>query len=224
MKQSRWASWRRKQYRSLVRRGLVPVVHASDAYVVQHVPEWLHASAFDFAALRALWNERNPRNDRVDLVRLLMFIENARQLEKDRVEGSVAELGVYRGTTAKVLHTLLPQRRLYLFDTFEGFDARDLAHGDAGGGSSGQFMDTSLAAVARFLGDSPLIRLCPGYFPGTAAQVPEDERFALVHLDADLFKPTWDALEFFYPRVTPGGFIVLHDYSSKAWPGIAEAV
>jgi O-methyltransferase len=36
-------------------------------------------------------------------------------------------------------------------------------------------------------------------------------------------KPTADALAFFYPRMSPGGFIVLHDYGSGAWPGIAQA-
>ena len=224
MKASRWSAWRHKQYRSLVKRGVVPMVHASDSYIVQHLPEWMHQTSFDFTAMRALWIARNPHNDRVDLARLLMFVENARQLEKDRVEGSLAELGVYRGTTAKILHTLLPQRRLFLFDTFEGFDARDLPHEKAQASDSPQFTDTSLAAVARFLGESPLIHLCPGYFPATGAQVPDGERFALVHLDADLFKPTWDALEFFYPKVSPGGLIILHDYSSQAWPGIAEAV
>jgi len=54
--------------------------------------------------------------------------------------------------------------------------------------------------------------------------VPDDERFALIHLDADLGKPTRDALEFFYPRLSPGGFLILHDYGGGAWPGVAEAV
>lgn len=223
MNAAKWSAWRRKQLRSVVKRGVVPLVHASDSYIVQHLPEWMHDAPFDFDALRALWIARNPHNDRVDLARLLMFVENVRQLDKDQIEGSLAELGVYRGTTAKILHTLLPQRRLYLFDTFAGFDARDLPH-EKSRASSPQFTDTSLDAVARFLGDSPLIRLCPGYFPATGAQVPDGERFALVHLDADLFKPTWDALCFFYPRMASGGFMILHDYSSTAWPGIADAV
>jgi hypothetical protein len=219
---SRWAAWPRKQYRSLVKRGVVPLVHASDSYFVQHLPEWMHRTGFDFRALRALWVEPNRANDRVDLARLLMFVENARQLVKDGIEGSVAELGVYRGTTAKILHTLLPGRRLYLFDTFEGFDPRDVPDADRAAGAR-PFRDTSAEDVARYLGDSPLIVVCQGYFPATAERVPAAERFALVHLDADLYKPTRDALEFFYPRIAPGGLLVLHDYSSMAWPGIAEA-
>ena len=224
MKSRKPGTWVAKQYRSLVRRAAVPLVAASDSYVVAHLPEWIVKTGFDFPRYRMLWTARNPRNDRVDPVRLCMFLENVRQLEKDGIEGSLAELGVYKGTTAKLLHTLLPERRLWLFDTFAGFDARDLARESSGNARSFRFDDTSAEAVARYLGDSPLVRLCPGYFPATATQVPQNERFALVHLDADLYQPTRDALEFFYPRVVPGGLMIVHDYSSLGWPGIAEAV
>jgi len=100
---------------------------ASGSYAVQHLPEWMAKSSFDFAAWRKLWTERNPRNDRADLARLVMFVENARLIEHEGIPGSLAELGVYRGTTAKLLHALFPGRTLWLFDTFEGFDPRDLA-------------------------------------------------------------------------------------------------
>jgi len=217
-------AWMHKQFRSLVRRGLVPVVHATDSYIVQHLPEWIGATSYDFIALRKLYTARSPKYDRVDLVRLCLFVENARQLERDGIEGSIAELGVYKGTTAKVLHTLLPQRRLFLFDTFEGFDAHDLAYERDRGNAAGEFKDASYDGVRAFLGDSPMITLCPGHFPATTTAIPASERFALVHLDADLFKPTLDALHFFYPRVVPGGLFIIHDYSSQAWPGIAAAV
>lgn len=191
--------------------------------MVQHLPEWIAKTRFDFDRWRALWTAQNPGNDRADLARLVMFIENSRVLERERVEGSLAELGVYKGTTAKLLRELMPGRTLWLFDTFEGFDARDLAH-ERGGATGGfRFDDTSLDAVLRYVGGGDRVRACQGRFPDTAAQVPGDERFALVHLDADLYKPTADALAFFYPRMSPGGFIVLHDYGSGAWPGIAEA-
>lgn len=197
---------------------------ASDGYAVQHLPEWIAKTSFDFPAWRKLWVEQNPRNDRVDLVRLVMFIENARRLEDEGIAGSLAELGVYKGTTAKLLHALLPQRTLWLFDTFEGFDARDLAREGSAQESGFRFNDTSVEAVRRYLGAAERVRLCKGRFPETAAMVPADERFALVHLDADLHKPTADALAFFYPRMAPGGFMILHDYGSGAWPGIVEAV
>ena len=190
--------------------------------MVQHLPEWIAKSKFDFDRWRDLWTAKNPGNDRADLARLCMFLENARLLEQERVPGSLAELGVYKGSTAKLLHALMPDRTLWLFDTFEGFDERDLAH-ERKGASGFRFDDTSLDAVLRHVGASDRVRACKGRFPETASQVPDGERFALVHLDADLYKPTADALAFFYPRMSPGGFIVLHDYGSGAWPGIAQA-
>ena len=72
--------------------------------------EWMAASGFDLARWRKLWVAQNPRNDRSDLARLVMFIENARLVATQSIPGSLAELGVYKGTTAKLLHELLPDR------------------------------------------------------------------------------------------------------------------
>ena len=55
-------------------------------------------------------------------------------------------------------------------------------------------------------------------------RLPEDARFALVHLDCDLYAPTRAAMEFFYPRLTRGGLLVVHDYASGHWPGVVRAV
>ena len=119
MKASQWSAWRRKQYRSLVKRGVVPVVHASDSYIVQHLPEWMHQTSFDFAALRVSFMDRPQPGQRSRRPRAPVHVRRkCAATGKERIEGNLAELGVYRGTTAKILHTLLPQRRLYLFDTF----------------------------------------------------------------------------------------------------------
>ena len=47
-------------------------------------------------------------------------------------------------------------------------------------------------------------------------------QFALVNLDADLYKPTLAGLRYFYPLLSPGGVIIVHDYNFK-WPGIKKA-
>ena len=211
-----------RNLRSIVKRGGVALADASGGYMVQHLPEWIAKTRFDFDRWRALWTAQNPANDRADLARLVMFLENARLIDSERIAGSLAELGVYKGTTAKLLHELMPERTLWLFDTFAGFHEGDLA-GERGRPAGFRFDDTSVEAVLKHVGASPNVRACKGRFPETAGAVPDGERFALVHLDADLHKPTADALAFFYPRMSPGGFIVLHDYGSGAWPGIAEA-
>jgi Macrocin-O-methyltransferase (TylF) len=48
-------------------------------------------------------------------------------------------------------------------------------------------------------------------------------RFAFVHLDVDIYQSTLDAPRFFYPRLSPSGMIVTHDYSAQICPAVATA-
>ena len=90
MKSSRSRSFLQRQLRSLVRRTGVSAADASGGYAVQHLPEWMAKTSFDFARWRRLWVEQNPRNDRADLARLVMFLENARLVEREGIAGSIA--------------------------------------------------------------------------------------------------------------------------------------
>lgn len=128
-------------------------------------------------------------------------------LNKNGIEGAMAEVGVYRGDASRLLHVLAPHRTLYLFDTFEGFPSQDLDRQDD------RFRDTSVEAVRANIGDTHNVVFRKGYFPETALGL-ENESFAFVMLDADLYAPTYEGLKFFYPRMTTGGFIFLHDYNS----------
>jgi O-methyltransferase len=128
---------------------------------------------------------------------------------EEEIPGAFAEVGVWRGETSELLHRLAPSRRLYLFDTFEGFPETDLPEGAA----DRRFRDTSAAAVRRRVGPSENVVLRPGYVPATLEGL-EDERFAFVSLDLDLHAPTLASLEFLYPRLSPGGYLVVHDYNN----------
>jgi O-methyltransferase len=131
------------------------------------------------------------------------------RVRDEAIPGAVAEVGVWRGETSALLHRLLPERRLYLFDTFAGFPERDLPAGTI----DARFRDTSVEAVARRVGADANVVLTPGYVPESLAVV-EGERFAFVLLDLDLHDPTMASLEFFYPRLSPGGYLVVHDYNN----------
>jgi O-methyltransferase len=133
----------------------------------------------------------------------------AQRVIDEHVPGAFAEVGVWRGETSEFLHRAAPERTLYLFDTFEGFDERDLP----AGARDGRFRDTSLEAVRRRVGGSDRVVLRQGYVPQTLAGL-EDETFAFVLLDLDLLGPTQASLEFFYPRLSPGGYLVMHDYNN----------
>lgn len=164
----------------------------------------------------------NPGN-RGDLNRFYFLLLVFDQILKEQIQGDVAELGVYKGNTAVMLAGLA--RKLgataYLLDTFEGFDAADLS--DVDSDKEMEFADTSLERVTGLVGETNA-QYVKGYFPGTADQIPDDARFCLVHIDCDLYKPFVAALHFFYQRLVPGGFLVMHDYGSLHWNGAERAV
>ena len=166
----------------------------------------------------------------------------ADQIRERDVSGSIAELGVYQGTFAAELNRLFPQRNLYLFDTFEGFAEEDLITERKLGGRNafavaGDFSDTSVEIVLGKMSCPEYVYICQGHFPeslsGGAIQANgkttltagdlKAEHYAGVSLDTDLYEPTRAGLQYFYPRLNPGGFILLHDYHSTQYPGVHRA-
>ena len=157
---------------------------------------------------------------RLSTIRLL-----ADEIKNSKVEGSIAELGVYKGYIARELNLLFKERRLYLFDTFEGFDKRDIEHEkELGKGkfTSRNFSDTNIEKVKDILVYPEKVIFCKGYFPDTAENI--NDKFAFVSLDPDLYLPTLNGLRFFYPRLSKGGSILIHDYNSAQFVNVKEAV
>ncbi|MDE6456061.1 MAG: TylF/MycF family methyltransferase [Dysosmobacter sp.] len=63
-----------------------------------------------------------------------------------------------------------------------------------------------------------------GYIPDTVKGL-ESESCCFVSLDADLYKPILAGLEYFYPRLSPGGYIFVHDFVPLSFgPGVRTAV
>lgn len=160
-----------------------------------------------------------------DKVRLYNFWLQIQRIEKDGIKGDFAELGVYKGDSAKLLHLMAPGRTLHLFDTFEGFTGTDLQPetGEASTYTTKNFADTSINKVLKNIGGDPAqLNVHAGYFPQSAEGL-ADLSYALVNLDADLYNPTKAGLEYFYPHLSPGGVIFIHDYNYK-WEGLMKAV
>ena len=158
-----------------------------------------------------------------DKIRFYTWWFQVERLKREHIPGAFAELGVYKGGSARVLHAMDPYREFYLMDTFEGFPHLDLQNesGSAATYTTHNFKDTRPERVLRKIGGNDRIHLVKGYFPDSAKDL-TGERFALVNLDADLYNPTKAGLEFFYPRMVPGGVMFIHDYSPK-WPGVVRA-
>ena len=161
------------------------------------------------------------------------FLNSLRTIERETAEpisGKLAEVGVYRGDFAAVINRLYPEKELYLFDTFEGFDERDInvetssvsRHWLATGGASHHAQGSELLSLLR-CPHYEQVAVKRGYVPDTLVEV-ENEKFCFVNIDLDLYAPTLAALKFFMPRMVERGVILLHDYFSVNVPGIKQAV
>jgi O-methyltransferase len=160
----------------------------------------------------------------MDYVRLSTLELVSYEINRNKIEGSVAELGVYKGKFARYINRYFPDKKLYLFDTFQGFDETDIKAELKNTYSSGE-QDFSNTSVKHVLSIMPFPDQCiikQGYFPDTARGL--NEQFVFVNIDADLYEPIYNGLQFFYPRLKKGGYIFVHDYNNDAYKGAREAV
>ncbi|WP_114391491.1 TylF/MycF/NovP-related O-methyltransferase [Notoacmeibacter marinus] len=166
---------------------------------------------------------KDSENNSTDMARFYMFRLICDQVDKEKILGDVVEVGVYKGNTAVLLarYCRRSDRKLYLLDTFEGFESEDLVGVDQD--QEMEFDDTSLEAVKDFVGTESVV-FVKGRFPETASELPVRRKYSIVHIDCDLYVPIIAALEYFYPRLVEGGFLMVHDYSSLWWPGAEQAV
>jgi len=150
-----------------------------------------------------------------------------RELDRANVPGALGELGVFQGHFAAVMNRLAPTRKLYLFDTFTGFDRRDVESEQRRGVDSRVDIpheSTSVEFVMSQMSTPSVVEPIVGWFPESAARIPDDLCFALVSLDADLYEPMAAGLAWFFDRLSPGGFLMIHDYNNSLFPGTRRAV
>ncbi len=141
--------------------------------------------------------------------RLLMLWQFANSATS--VNGHVAEMGVYKGGSAKLLAKAFErnaEKTVFLFDTFCGMPETDPLK-DVN--RKGDFSDTSFESVQEFLGDCQNVVLYKGLFSDTLGNV-ADKAFCFVHIDCDIYQSALECCEFFYPRMTRMGIMIFDDY------------
>jgi hypothetical protein len=135
-----------------------------------------------------------------------------------KVEGDIAEVGVYKGGSAKIICLAKGEKPLHLFDTFAGLPKVDDVD------AVWPFYEGKFAAsydrVQEYLAQEKNVFFYKGIFPETAGPV-KGRHFSLVNCDVDTYESTKQCLGFFYPRMNPGGLIISHDYITV--PGVKKA-
>ena len=169
-----------------------------------------------------------PYYDEASDSRVSWLRNYAQYVNEKHLPGNIAECGVWMGEFARFINKYFPDKTLYLFDTFTGFDSRDLETernlGDAnflnGEFNDGQHFSTVVpyehAVLAKMIYPERCV-LKKGYFPDTAEGL--EDQFCFVNLDMDLYRPMLEGLRFFY-----GCVILLHDYFHPELPGVRQAV
>lgn len=201
---------------------------------------WLKSVEYDFKVIT-----RNPyeyrKREKIkylenswlkkrDFVRVETLELLAKEIEENNIEGNIAELGVFRGEFSCCLNILFPDRKLYLFDTFESFGKDEFIVEKNNEHCNDEFMEafknTSCDLVLKNLPHKEQVKIIKGYFPQSMknfAEEMEKETFAMVSLDVDFEQSIYEGIKYFYPKLQSGGYILLHDYNSKL-QGVKKAV
>ena len=147
-------------------------------------------------------------------------------LSAAHIPGEIGELGVYQGSFSRVLNRLFPERKLYLFDTFEGFDPEEAKKELLSDTCTSSFIEAHKnTTISRVIDSMPYpeqIRVYQGHFPESAVHL--EETFAFVSLDVDFEDTTFAGLSYFWPRLSSGGYMMIHDYNSQKLTGVRHAV
>ncbi len=166
---------------------------------------------------------------RYDYIRLREIELLIDEIKYKKLRGAIAEVGVYRGEISAFLNKLLPEKKIYLFDTFEGFTDKLLSENTTHEYTNSSFFqsikkfaNTSESIILKKMSTPENCIICKGVFPQTALNIKEN--FCFVSIDVDFFASTLAALKYFYPKLLSGGYLFIHDYNDDELRGVKEAV
>jgi hypothetical protein len=141
---------------------------------------------------------------------------------EQNIPGNTVEAGVFRGEFAKYINTAFYDRKLYLFDTFEGFVDSDKTYEQNTSLVDFDFKNTSPELILNKMQYKDNCIIKKGVFPITTKDI--NDSFCFVSLDMDLFKPMLEGMCFFWKRMVNNGVILVHDYYSYDFPNVRNAV
>jgi len=147
-----------------------------------------------------------------------------RLADRQRIDGDLVDCGVYNGGSTALLSAGAPDRRVWAFDSFEGLPPPGPLDGPLSEGWEGGCHGTEVKvrhAMSAY-GSLERLEVRKGWFEDTfPIAVDEIDQIAVLHCDGDWHDSVLLTLETFYPKVAPGGFVVIDDYG--CWEGARRA-
>jgi O-methyltransferase len=157
--------------------------------------------------------------------------------ETTNLNGFVAECGCFKGLSSHLMCKTIKSANsgflgedFQIFDSFEGLselqeEDQELASTGNSHRPPSEIMKEGNFAVAlekvqANLREFPNIQYFKGWIPH-AFPKDNNNRYRFVHIDVDLYQPTIDSFEYFWPKLLPGGVIICDDFN---WSGAEKAV
>lgn len=143
----------------------------------------------------------------------------------DKVPGDLIETGVWRGGATIFMRALLkvydvPDRVVWVADSFEGLPKPDAKYAADKGDRHhtkeelAVGVDIVKANFEKYGLLDAQVKFLVGWFKDTLPKAPI-QRLALIRLDGDMYESTMDALVNLYPKLSPGGYLIIDDYFLK---------
>ena len=141
----------------------------------------------------------------------------------DRVAGDLIETGVWRGGSTIFMRAILKahnvkDRRVWVADSFEGLpppNTKKFPEDEGDELYTKEVLSVSLEEVKKNFRRYGLldgqVKFLKGWFRDTLPDAPV-QKLAVARLDGDMYESTMDALVSLYPKLSPGGFLIIDDY------------
>ena len=164
---------------------------------------------------------------------LMIVVENI--LKSKKIE-NFAECGCWKGHSTFCISTILQKnnfkKNFFVFDSFDGglsnkidkdLNKKRYIQNINEIKNQKNFFYSDLNEVKKLLNQFKFVKIFKSWIPRDFHKI-SNYKFSFVHLDVDLYEPTFNSLDFFYPRLLKGGVIVCDDYNSSDFPGASIAV
>ena len=144
------------------------------------------------------------------------------------IEGDILECGVFKGFSSLLLRTIdnklssSNKNNFFLIDSFEGLseilDEDKPANKNIYQSKKGD-LKSSIENVETLFKYFDNVNILKGWIPEIFDILDESNKYKFVHIDVDLYQPTYDTLNYIYDKVVLGGMIITDDYQTPFFPG-----
>lgn len=155
---------------------------------------------------------------------LLHLCRVMNSLNREHILGDIVECGVWKGGSAALLATKLQGNTLHIYDSFIGMPdstAKDGTLAQSMIGQGGVDEEEVCSFVRGHVPNGAHLQVHSGWFHETFIPEQAPDSVRLLHVDCDWYESVLQTLDFFYDKVTPGGYIILDDYAY--WQGARQA-